>query len=231
MKLLAVDTSTSSLSIAICRQDSVLVEATLECDRRHTERLLATVDWALKEVSLTLADLGALAVTIGPGSFTGLRVGLAAMKGLAVGARLPLIGVLTLDAMARMVGISSGTVCPLLDAKMGEVFGAAYAIQSLSPVKLSPDRVCSVQAFLENAPAEAYYLGDGALLYRSEIARMRPESHILGPLFGAPRASAVAQEARHILESGAVATNPDEVVPVYLRVSQAEQARDRAVVS
>ena len=229
MQLLAVDTATSILSVAICDQDSLIAEATLECDRRHTERLLATIDWILSESSLRLSDVDALAVSVGPGSFTGLRVGLAAMKGLAIGAHLPLVGVPTLDAMARTPGISDGIVCPVLDAKMGEVFAAAYESCGDSLTLCSPVRVCSIQDFLSAATEKATYLGDGALLYRAEIERLRPGSTVLGPLFRNPRASAVALEAFKLLQLG-VPTDPDTVVPVYLRVSQAEQARSKASV-
>lgn len=230
MKLLAADTSTSCLSIAICSEDSVYLESTIECDRRHTERFLATIDWGLKEAGLTLTELDALAITTGPGSFTGLRVGLAAMKGLAVGAALPLVGVPTLDALAHSAEVVEGAVCTLLDAKMGEVFAAAFEVRSGAFSKVLQDRVCSAQDFVQEAPSRAVYLGDGAHLYRSEIERLRPESRILGPLFRTPRAAAVALEAVRLIKTGAATSNPDEVSPVYLRMSQAERARNKAAV-
>jgi len=162
MKILAADTSTGYNSVALCEDDHVLAESVVDAGRKHSERLLETVDWVLGEAGHTLRDVDLLAVSIGPGSFTGLRVGASTWKGLAFAAELPLAGVPTLDAMTRLSAFTHGTVCPLLDAKMQEVYGAAYGFEKGMRTKLIEDRVCSVESIVGELSGEALYFGDGA---------------------------------------------------------------------
>ena len=226
MRVLAGDTSTSVNTVAIVDGDQVLAETVVECGRTHTERLLGTIDWVLDQAGMTLDALDVLAVSIGPGSFTGLRVGLATWKGLAAGAGLGLIGVPTLDAMTRVCVFTDVIVCPLLDAKMGEVFGATYAFTAGERRKLTEDLACPVDDILAKLEGEVVFLGDGAEKYRADIERQMGKAVFLpGPL-SVPRAAAVASEARALFEAG-VSTDPASVSPVYLRKSQAEEARDK----
>jgi len=224
MLFLAADTTTAVNSVAICDDSHVLSESIVNCGRAHSERLLATVDWVLEEAGLTLDRIEALAISIGPGSFTGLRVGAATWKGLALAQRLPLVGVPTLDAMTRLVPFRDGVVCPLLDARMHEVFGAVYRFDGGRREKLTDDRVCPVESLLEVVPGDAVFLGNGAALYREQIQAMCPQSFFVDELCGVPRASAVAAEAVELMSHGA-AIDPDLVAPIYLRASQAEQNR------
>lgn len=225
MKILAADTSTTINTVAVCEDGRILAETTVECGRKHTERLLETVNWVLGEAEKALDSLDALAVSVGPGSFTGLRVGIATFKGLAAGTGLPLAGVPTLDAMTRLVPLWDGIVCPLLDAKMGEVFGARYVLREGQREKLTDDMVCPVEEFLEGLSGSACFLGDGAELYRERIEAACPRAVFAPPICAVPRAAAVASEAEILLTAN---PRPDAaaVVPVYLRESQAERARE-----
>jgi tRNA threonylcarbamoyl adenosine modification protein YeaZ len=213
--------------VALCETGHVLAETDIDCGRHHTERLLETLDWLLRQTNLQLADLDGLAVSVGPGSFTGVRVGVAACKGLALGAGLPLVGVSTLDALARCAGPAEGVVCPVLDAKMGEVFANVYDVTTAKAVKRGNERVCRIEDLVETLEGGASFLGDGAVLYRDRIEAALPGAVVLGQRFAVPRASAVAAEAFALLESGC-AGDPADVMPVYLRMSQAEEARVRA---
>jgi tRNA threonylcarbamoyladenosine biosynthesis protein TsaB len=224
MIVLAADTSTPVISVSVTRDDELVAETVVHCGRKHSERLLDTVAWVLNEAGLTLEAVDLLAVSAGPGSFTGLRIGVAAWKGLALGRRLPLVGVPTLDAMSRLPGMRDGVLCVLLDAKMHEVFGAAYEFRAGERVKVMEDRVGPVEAVIEELEGPALFLGDGALLYREAIERRWPESTFAPAWASVPRASAVAAEARHRLRLGA-GTDPGAVNPVYLRKSQPEEAR------
>jgi tRNA threonylcarbamoyladenosine biosynthesis protein TsaB len=227
VKILACDTTTTINTVAVCEDGCVMAETAVDCGRRHAERLLDTVDWVLNEASLTLADVDALAVSVGPGSFTGVRVGVSAFKGLALGRGLPLMAVPTLDAMARLASQANGLVCVMLDGKMREVFGAVYRFDSGERTKLTEDRVGPVEDFFGELSGEALFMGDGAALYRERIAEGLSGARFASGLTNYPRGAAVAEEARYLFEAGAPA-DASVVSPVYLRKSQAEVNRDKA---
>ncbi|MBN4046826.1 tRNA (adenosine(37)-N6)-threonylcarbamoyltransferase complex dimerization subunit type 1 TsaB, partial [bacterium AH-315-P07] len=187
--------------------------------------LLAFVEILLDETNITLSDIDLLAVAHGPGSFTGVRVGVSAWKGLAAGAQIPIIGVSTLDALARRVEHSSHPVCPLLDAKMSEVYSACYRYENGHRETINTQTVATVEAVLDQCPAGTLFLGDGAALYREKIRSRFPDALIMPESCNFPGATAIAAEAvsSYDPESDACEIN---VSPVYLRKSQAEVVRD-----
>ena len=221
MLVLAADTSTSYLTVAVCNDTEVLAETNLQCGRAHSERLVETTHWVLEQTGHALTDVDALAISIGPGSFTGVRVGVATWKGLAFGANKPLIGVPTLDAMTKLLAISDGLVCPMLDARMQEVFTALYQFRNGIREKCTPEMVCPVEDILQEGEGSLYLVGDGASVYRERILATSREIIFVAPPCDRPRASAVAFEALGMMAFG-VETDPAKVVPVYLRQSQAE---------
>lgn len=225
MILLAADTATAVNTVAVLRDGRPLAELIVDCGRGHSERLLECVNWTLREAGLQFDDVDALAVSVGPGSFTGVRIGVSAFKGLALARRLPLIPVSTMDALARCAGPCDGLVCPLLDAKMKEVYGALYRQTGSDLEKLKQDAVAPVEFFLEGLEQnEVLFLGDGATLYETRIREALPHARFLPRHLLIPRASAVAAAALDILSAGAD-NDAALVEPVYLRASQAEQAR------
>lgn len=224
--ILATDTSTSVNSVALCRGDSLLAEVGVESGRRHAERLIATVDWVLAEAGIPLAEVEVLAVATGPGSFTGLRIGTATFKGLALAAQKPLVAVPTLAALSRLAPGWQGAVCTLLDARMQEVYAAAYRWHAGVRHEVFPPCVVPVEDALAGLPRDepVYFLGDGAVLYRDALAAW-PGNAVYAPgVWTGARASAVALEAEALLAAGA-STDAAAVAPVYLRASQAEQNR------
>lgn len=229
--ILAADTSTSINTVALCRGETgnpdaaVLAEMVVECRRLHAERLLDAVDWVFAESGFSLKDVDVLAVSTGPGSFTGLRIGVAAWKGLAFAQQLPLLGVPTLDAMSRLLPMLDGVVCPLLDARMKEVYGTAYRYRQGVREKLYPDRAGKVEDFLGGLSGPVWFLGDGAALYRKRIEASFPDALFAPGFCAVPRAAAIAAEALHLLGKGACA-DAAQVSPVYIRASQAEINRD-----
>lgn len=228
MKILAADTSTSVNTVALCDGDRVLAEASIDGGRTHSERLLEMVDWTLEQSQSDLSHVGALAISVGPGSFTGLRIGVAAFKGLALARNLRLIPVPTLDAMTRLGLFQETIVCPLLDARMDEVFAALYRFEGGERERLTEDLVCSVHdvlaALRQHEPTgKAAFLGDGAARYEAEIREALPGAVFAPGSCSFPRAAAVAREAVELLAKGALG-DASKVSPVYLRKSQPEEA-------
>lgn len=224
--ILAADTSTNINTVALCLGEDVLVETLADSRRLHAERLLPTVDWILREAGVALEEIDLLAISAGPGSFTGLRIGVATWKGLAFGAGLPTMAVPTLDALARAAAWE-GLVCPVLDARMQEVFTAQYRLGPGGREKVMEDRVCSVSALLEGLSGKVYFLGDGLGLYGGMIRERLPEAVLAPAYLGAPRAALVAAEAYALWQQG-VPADAATLAPVYLRKSQAEVNRKRA---
>lgn len=225
--VLAADTGTSVNTVAVCREAKVLAESSAESPRLHSERLLATVDWVLGEAQLTIHDVDVLAIAIGPGSFTGLRIGASAWKGLALAARKPLVAVPTLDALARLACAHDGTVAVAIDARMNEVYGAVYRISGGQPEKIREDAVLPMAALLSGLSGAVYCLGDGFDRYREAALAALPGAVFAPGHLNAPRASAVAAEALALIDGGAE-TDGGRVSPVYLRASQAEMNRAAA---
>ena len=223
MLILATDTSTPYLSIALCDDNKVIAEVSTLADRKHSEKLLMYVDQILKETGTELTDIDLLAVAHGPGSFTGIRVGVSAWKGLASGANIPITGISTLDALAARTHTKDGTVCVLLDAKMGEVYSSIYSFDNGTRTILQSHAVSPIEDVLQNCPTDTLFLGDGATLCREQIRSIFPDAQILSEAYDFPGAVAVALEA---LKQSSREATPDNVIPIYLRKSQAEIVRD-----
>ncbi len=225
--LLAVDTSTAFLTLGLCARDTtsphgdirLLGEIVLDAGRRHAELLFSTTQTLLEQCGKTQADLNLLAVTTGPGSFTGLRIGVAAWKGLAYGLNLPLIGVPTLDALSRMHPWHDEPVSIMLDAKMGEVFCATYLHAGGKRTTLRAAAALPPEAALADLPPGTVFCGDGALRYADLIRSQLPGARILPELLSAPRATALAFEAYYLYDEGD-AGDAARVEPIYLRKTQ-----------
>ena len=224
MLILAADTSSPVLSIALGDENRLMAETYVECGRAHSERMLETLAWLLNQAGIAQADVEAYAVSVGPGSFTGLRIGVAALKGLALAHSKPLMGVATLPAMARASGMREGTVCPLLDARMKEVFGAVYSYASGVRNEVVPMQAAPVQTFLAHTTGETLFVGAGAHEYADAIRAEHPGAPWGDVALNHPRAGAILTEAREMFAAGETA-DPALVAPIYLRGSQAEEAR------
>lgn len=236
--ILAADTSTATNSVALCQGTNILAETVVAGGRLHSERLIPTIDWLLRESDMTLSDVALLAVSIGPGSFTGLRIGAATWKGLALANSLPLIGVPTLDAMTRLVATPpSGYLATVIDARMKEVFAAVYHFRGgvrtcvVEPCACSPDAlIARIEGLPEFSPGTLGLIGDGATLYQERFQARWPEATIAPSSLAAPRASAVACEALALRATG-VSEDGALVTPLYLRKSQAEINREKKLAS
>ena len=224
-KILGIETSTPVCSVAIACAGRVLVEYTLELGAHHSERLQPMIELALREADLRVGDLDGVGVAAGPGSFTGLRIGMGMAKGLCRGGHLKLACVPTLAGMAFGAGVAGVPVCPMIDARRGDVYAGVYDLVGGMPVSRIVARADAVSNWAMALPRPAMVVGDGAWAYREVIEdAMGREAYFVNAALGRPSAGAIALLGQARCERGA----GDEVVlaePVYLRRTQAERLR------
>jgi tRNA threonylcarbamoyladenosine biosynthesis protein TsaB len=225
--LLTIDTSTRAGSVAVSRGAALLGEILVEAESTHSDRLLVSVEQLLGDLALSLADCDAFAVVHGPGSFTGLRVGIATAKGLALGTGKPLLGVSSLATLAMAAPHSRYPVCALLDARKQEVYAGLFSWGGGLPQLLGAEAALSPERLLDGLHDETLFVGSGAVCYRTLIARrLGPRAHFLPWPLHAPRASLAAALALEQLRRGEGA-GPECLQPRYLRLSEAEIAWGR----
>lgn len=235
MRILAFETATGACTVAVMVDGQVRAELTLQVPRAHSTRLMPLIVQAIAESGLDRTELDAIAAGVGPGSFTGLRIGLATAKGLAFALDKPCVGVPTLLALAYGTGAQAGLILPMLDARRGNLFTALYqqggagrggadplAWEALiPPCNLHVDELAAELKRLGIAGQMVTLCGDGAAQHGAALglgegARLAPAGALL------PRAWAVAEVARAMLGRGGDFT-PEALSPLYLRKSEAER--------
>lgn len=222
MLVLGVETSTMQGGVALVDEDGLRSEYTLNVEATHSERLLPAIDRMLQEAGVGLRDLSGLAVSIGPGSFTGLRIGLSTVKGLAYATGLPVVGVPTLEALAWSVAFARAQICPVLDARKEEVYAALFRHEGDALVRIMEDSALAPEALCAKIRRPTIFLGDALAVYGDLFRRLLAERMLLPPASqrGA-RPACVAERGRERLlrgERDPVAS----LVPRYLRPSEAE---------
>ncbi|MGI6366498.1 MAG: tRNA (adenosine(37)-N6)-threonylcarbamoyltransferase complex dimerization subunit type 1 TsaB [Bacillota bacterium] len=220
MLTLAIDTTTAVCSVALARGARLLAEIITNIPRTHSQRLMPLVDMLFQETGLTPADLELLAVTRGPGSFTGLRIGMATVKGLGLALDLPVVGVSSLQVLAHNFG-GGGLVCPVLNARREQVYTALFRTGAEPvPQALLPEQAMSIDDLVQSLKGyqeSIWFCGDAVDLV------LPSAQGVLAQAKGAPlhlagtRAAALADLARHL-----PAIPVDQLTPLYLRESQAE---------
>lgn len=226
MKILAIETSGRIGSLCLAEGEKIFSELPLDTEITHTERLLPAIDTVLKQAGWGLADLGGLALAIGPGSFTGLRIGLATLKGFAQVHDLPIVGVSSLQVLAHNACESNTPVAALMDARRGQVYAAAYAFKNGAIQKVLLDEEAVDPLPLAHALkkfAPCLLLGDGAKLYEKIFREELGD----GLQFGDAEAMRlharwVARLAWPRLKKGE-GKNWQAMVPNYIRKSDAEK--------
>jgi tRNA threonylcarbamoyladenosine biosynthesis protein TsaB len=227
MKVLGIETATKTGGVAIISEGGILAEYTLNIEITHSERLMATVDRVLRDTGITLADIDGFAVSIGPGSFTGLRIGVATVKGLAFTTGKPVAAVPTLEALAWNLPQAGHPVCPLLDAKKHEVYAALYRYQNSSLEEVLPAAVLPIATLAESITGQTVFTGEGAAVFREELLALLGDQASFAPLSAlVPSAASVAEIGLlRLLHGGG--TNPDDLAPLYIRRPEAEIAWER----
>ena len=226
MKILAVDTSSMMGSVALIDDDKIIAEQLLNIRITHSERFISSIETILESAETDIKSIDGFGVAIGPGSFTGLRIGLAAVKGFAFTLDKPVVGVSTLRALALNAGISGFPVAALLDARRGEYYLGIYQFENdkiiarLEDKVLPPDQVIKeVQALKE----KVIFVGDGLYSLKGLIKeKLKGRALIPPPSIIHPRASNIAWLALKRLEKND-SDDIDKLVPNYIRKSDAEK--------
>jgi tRNA threonylcarbamoyladenosine biosynthesis protein TsaB len=222
MKILAIETATKAGSIAIMDGSTFIGEVRLDVSIAHAERVMNSIAWLLKSSNISIGEIDAFAVSIGPGSFTGLRIGLSTIKGLAFSTGKPIVPVPTLDAIARRFPFCSYSICPMLDARKNEVYAALYKWEGNLCRKVVPETAIAPERLLEKLEGPTVFIGDGAVTYKDVIVeKMRSDAIYPASSLMSPAASAVAEIALEMLKQG-IDVDPQALTPFYIRRSEAE---------
>jgi tRNA threonylcarbamoyladenosine biosynthesis protein TsaB len=236
MITLALDTSTAAGSVAVRRNGETAVVRAGDASLPHATRLPGDLVDALRTSGATLDDVSVLAVGLGPGAFTGLRVGIATVQGLAFARGLPVVGISALDAIASVAAAEADEIAVWLDGARKEVFAARYrraptalfGVEALSdPIAASPDTVLTEWA-RRGWSRPSVWTGEGAAMYRDVLLRRAPDAAIRS--FDALRADLVGRLGERAFAAG-LAGPPHALRPVYVRRPDAELARDRAAAA
>ena len=227
MKILAIETSAKSVSAAVVENGVPLASAYRNMGLTHSRTLIPLVDGMLSAAGLRVQDMDLLAAANGPGSFTGLRIGVSALKGLAWALEKPCCGVSTLAAMARNLAHMEGLIICAMDARRNQVYNALFLAHDGVLTRQCPDRAIGLAELAEeikNRPEPKFVVGDGAGLCYNHLLEQDVPCRMAPPQLVMQNAVGVALAAEEMAAAGQVTTARD-LVPVYLRLSQAERER------
>jgi tRNA threonylcarbamoyl adenosine modification protein YeaZ len=211
--VLGIDTSTYALSIGLVEGDKVIFDYYVNTDRYQAERVQEIINQIMDELHINLKDISGFACSSGPGSFTGLRVGLAALKGLSVSLKRPLVGVNTLDALAYSMHFSRYKIIPMIDAKRGEIYTSIY--EGNPPLQKKDYIAVNPEEFLKTLQGDCVFLGNGVRIYLQTIKRILGESaHFVKPNIDSPKGSCIAFLGSKKIEGGI--DEIETIEPLYI---------------
>ena len=214
--VLGIETATVMGGVALVSGGGELLgEITLRNHESHSERMLPALAWLLATLGLSLHDCAAVAVSQGPGSFTGLRAGIATAKGLAFSLGVPLFGISTLEALAANAPPAAGPVCAVLNARRGEVFRALFRRGPTGQQRLEPDRLVPLQSFADELPDDCLIVGELPASF-SEILPPGRVVRFVPPHLGHPRAAVIATLGS-VAHGASLASELTTLMPHYLR--------------
>jgi len=228
MKVLALDSTAKTASVCICESEQLISVYSVNAGLNHSETLLPMVENALKTAQMTINDIEMLAISVGPGSFTGVRIGVSLVKGLAFGKNIPCVGVSTLEALSYNLKGFKGYVVPVMDARRDQVYNAIFYSDGADIKRLTEDRAISLSELdaellkINVEKKDVYFCGDG-YSKAEELSSFGRETPVI---LREQNAYSVAQIALKKYGSGMSGEYTDsELVPVYLRLPQAERER------
>ena len=217
MLVLGIVTARSTASVALLQHGALLCEHSFHHTRTHSETVMPMVERMLTDTGFMPSQLDAIAVNCGPGSFTGVRIGVCAANAMGAALSIPVIGVDALQALYENVSFWPGNVCAIIDAKNDNAYFAQYA----NGAAVSPPAAEEVAAYLNSVPPGTLFVGDGAAVYEALILKTVANAQIAPEYASITHASALCRAAERILKEAGEPTN--EALPLYLRPSQAER--------
>lgn len=222
MKILAIDTATLSCSVALVNGKELLAETTLVNDQTHSKHVMLLIRQVLDMSGVSVNELDGFAATHGPGTFTGLRIGMSTLKGMADAADKPIVGVSSLAALACQ-GDSSIRICALIDARRSEVYWAQYHYEKDQLKALTTETVGPLQQAIRDIETPCCFIGSGAVLYKDDIRKhMGRKARFVPAYKNTIRAATVAYLGSTRLADYDSDRERDRFLPVYLRLSDAE---------
>ena len=233
MKILGIDSSGLTASVALYDNGKIVAVNSVNNNKTHSQTLLPMVMHVMEQAEIDIDDIDAIAVAEGPGSFTGLRIGAATVKGLALASKKTVVPVSTLEGLAYIYAGSDGYVCPVMDARRGQVYTAVYTFDgtNLSEMtELEAPQAVDCEEILDKLneicqDKRIYFMGDGVLVHEEKIRNKIGERAVIAePHKRFQDAAAVAVLGAKKYEKGVCVTGA-EFEPVYLRLSQAERER------
>ncbi|MCK9362081.1 MAG: tRNA (adenosine(37)-N6)-threonylcarbamoyltransferase complex dimerization subunit type 1 TsaB [Syntrophales bacterium] len=228
MITLAIECATKAASAALLADEEVTGEVYLDARSHHSEVVLPALESLLALAGLTIKNVDLFACTTGPGSFTGVRIGIATVKGLALATGRPIVGVSTLEALAMNINFSKRLICPLLDARKNQVYAGLYRIGEDGLLQsVVADYLGDLETVLKNLPREDIdFIGEGALRYRDNIRAEFPAANISKfAKINNPNAASLGIAAIGRYKRDGVVEDALSLLPTYLRLSEAEQKK------
>ncbi len=223
-KILAIDTSAMAASIALVVNDKLVGDYYICNELTHAETVMPMLDNLKQMTNFSMDDIDLIAVTSGPGSFTGLRIGVSTAKALGLALNIKVVGISTLDVLAYSIYNTSKIICPIMDARRNQVYTALYTFENEQLITLNPHMAVDIQEILTLALSynkEVIFVGDGIDVFKSQIIERLGNLALFAPsFFSMQRACVLAHMAAIGYKLPQLA---DELVPIYLRPSQAER--------
>lgn len=234
MRIVGIDTSTKICGIGIVEDQEIIAEYNFRVSDTHSNQLMPLVDEILKRLDLKIDQIDAFAVALGPGRFTGLRIGVATVKGLGYALKKPIVGVPTLDLLANNLKFVDRLICPIMDARQNEVYTAIY--QGGKELQRMSDYLClPIKKLIEMLNGPAIFLGDATDKYLDVIKSSAKDAIIVEHVFDLPRGANVAMLGAKRLQSEGeekqiFKDNVFTLTPLYIRKSQAEVKYQKGIL-
>ncbi|WP_096634828.1 tRNA (adenosine(37)-N6)-threonylcarbamoyltransferase complex dimerization subunit type 1 TsaB [Clostridium cochlearium] len=229
MKILSVDSATESATCAVLDDNKLLGEITFNYKKQHSVILMSIIDFLLNNLSLTIKDIDGFVISKGPGSFTGLRIGAATIKGLSQGSKKPFVAISSLDALANNMAYTEGIICPILDALRNNVYTALYEYKNDNLKRITDISIKSIDDLIEalsEFDCNITFIGDALPKLQDTIKDALPNAHFAPTSLNVVKASSLGELGLQLLKSG-YSDNIYNFSPIYIRKSQAEREYDK----
>ncbi len=226
MYILGVESSAVSASAALLKDGKLIGETYINAGLTHSQTLMTLIDSTLKNAGITFKEVDIVAVAYGPGSFTGIRIGVSAVKGLCFVNNTPCYGISTLEGLANCADIESFIICPVMDARCMQVYTALFEKQNGEIVRLTDDTPMKLEELAETLKKydkKILLLGDGADIAYKFLSEKCENVYVFSEVFKYQHACGIATAAQKKYNKGISPVNSEELLPVYLRLSQAER--------